>query len=113
ASVNEIIGKSVDRVTDWGNLDLNYKVVAHVNQENCIRCNLCYVACEDGAHQAFEFIESDGQRYPIVIEDECVGSNLCALVCPAPGAFSMIRLDDGSHPESWRERTSLKNRQSD
>ncbi len=113
ASVNEIIGKSVDRVTDWGNLDLNYKVVAHVNQENCIRCNLCYVACEDGAHQAFEFIESDGQRYPIVIEDECVGCNLCALVCPAPGAISMIRLDDGSHPESWRERTSLKNRQSD
>lgn len=113
ASVNEIIGKSVDRVTDWGNLDLNYKVVAHVNQENCIRCNLCYVACEDGAHQAFEFIESDGQRYPIVIEDECVGCNLCALVCPAPGAISMIRLDDGSHPESWRERSSLKNRQSD
>jgi len=113
ASVNEIIGKSVYRVTDWGNLDLNYKVVAHVNQENCIRCNLCYVACEDGAHQAFEFIESDGQRYPIVIEDECVGCNLCALVCPAPGAISMIRLDDGSHPESWRERTSLKNRQSD
>jgi len=113
ASVNEIIGKSVDRVTDWGNLDLNYKVVAHVNQENCIRCNLCYVACEDGAHQAFEFIESDGQRYPIVIEDECVGCNLCALVCPAPGAISMIRLDDGSHPESWRERTSLKNLQSD
>jgi dihydropyrimidine dehydrogenase (NAD+) subunit PreA len=44
---------SVDRVTDWGNLDLNYDVKAHVNKENCIRCNLCYVACEDGAHQIF------------------------------------------------------------
>jgi dihydropyrimidine dehydrogenase (NAD+) subunit PreA len=59
ASVNDIIGKSVDRVTDWGNLDLNYDVKAHVNNEHCIRCNLCYVACEDGAHQSFEFHETD------------------------------------------------------
>jgi dihydropyrimidine dehydrogenase (NAD+) subunit PreA len=106
ASVNDIIGKSVGRVTDWGNLDLNYKVVARVNNENCIRCNLCYVACEDGAHQCFDFQEAtDGKRYPVVDEEECVGCNLCALVCPAPGAISMVRIDDGSNPISWREYT--------
>ena len=60
ASVNDIVGKSVSRVTDWGNLDLNYEVIAHVNADKCIRCNLCYVACEDGAHQSFEFAESNG-----------------------------------------------------
>src|SRR5215208_5381830 len=49
-SAKEIIGLSANRVTDWGNLDLNYKVVARVNNEHCIKCNLCYVACEDGAH---------------------------------------------------------------
>jgi dihydropyrimidine dehydrogenase (NAD+) subunit PreA len=102
ASVNEIIGKSVNRVTDWGNLDLNYKVVARVNQENCIKCNLCYVACEDGAHQCFSF---DENKYPYVDEAECVGCNLCALVCPSPGAISMVRLDDGSNPQSWKQRT--------
>jgi dihydropyrimidine dehydrogenase (NAD+) subunit PreA len=102
SSVNEIIGKSVGRVTDWGNLDLNYKVVARVNNENCIKCNLCYVACEDGAHQCFSF---DENRYPVVDEQECVGCNLCALVCPAPGAISMVRLDDGSNPQSWKQRT--------
>ena len=102
ASVNEIIGKSVNRVTDWGNLDLNYKIVARVNNENCIKCNLCYVACEDGAHQCFDF---DENKYPLVDESECVGCNLCALVCPAPGAISMVRLDDGSNPQSWREKT--------
>jgi len=105
ASVNEIVGGSVNRVTDWGNLDLNYVVKAHVNEENCIRCNLCYVACEDGAHQSFEFVESNGHRYPRVIEEECVGCNLCYLICPSPGAISMERRDDGSHPQSWRERT--------
>jgi dihydropyrimidine dehydrogenase (NAD+) subunit PreA len=101
-SVTEIIGKSVNRMTDWGNLDLNYKVVARVNNENCIKCNLCYVACEDGAHQCFSF---DENRYPVVDEVECVGCNLCALVCPAPGAISMVRLDDGSNPQSWKQRT--------
>ncbi len=100
ASVNDIVGKSVNRMTDWGNLDLNYKVVARVNNEHCIKCNLCYVACEDGAHQCFDF---DADKFPVVDEPECVGCNLCALVCPAPGAISMVRLDDGSHPQSWRE----------
>lgn len=102
ASVNEIVGKSVGRVTDWGNLDLNYTVVARVNNEHCIRCNLCYVACEDGAHQCFDF---DENKYPVVDEPECVGCNLCALVCPSPGAISMVRIDDGSNPQSWKERT--------
>jgi len=102
SSATEIIGKSVGRVTDWGNLDLNYKVVARVNNENCIKCNLCYIACEDGAHQCFSF---DENRYPVVDEVECVGCNLCALVCPSPGAISMVRLDDGSNPQSWKQRT--------
>ncbi len=106
ASVNDIVGASVERVTDWGNLDLNYVVKAHVNEEKCIRCNLCYVACEDGAHQSFEFVESNGNRYPRVIEEECVGCNLCALVCPSPGAITMERRDDGSNPQTWRERTA-------
>jgi len=108
ASVNDIIGKSVNRVTDWGNLDLKYKTVARVNNENCIRCNLCYVACEDGAHQCFDFQTIDGLRFPVVDEPECVGCNLCYLVCPSPGAISMVRVDDGSESLSWRELTSGK-----
>jgi len=108
ASVSEIVGKSVHRVTDWGNLDLNYDVKARVNEEKCIQCNLCYVACEDGAHQSFEFREVNGKRYPYVVEAECVGCNLCSLVCPSPGAISMVRVDQGGPTQSWRERTGGK-----
>ncbi|HEY0051609.1 MAG TPA: NAD-dependent dihydropyrimidine dehydrogenase subunit PreA [Pyrinomonadaceae bacterium] len=106
ASVGDIVGKSVSRVTDWGNLDLRYKTVARINNENCIRCNLCHIACEDGAHQCIDFTEVGGLRFPVVDEPECVGCNLCYLVCPSPGAISMIRLDDGSEPLSWRELSS-------
>jgi dihydropyrimidine dehydrogenase (NAD+) subunit PreA len=51
----------------------------------------------------------DNKRFPIVDEQECVGCNLCYLVCPAPGAISMVRLDDGSHPMNWKEYSSAKN----
>ncbi|MBX3289603.1 MAG: NAD-dependent dihydropyrimidine dehydrogenase subunit PreA [Acidobacteria bacterium] len=103
ASVNDIIGLSVPRVVDWSDLDLNYKVVANVDEEKCVQCNLCYVACEDGAHQSFEFVESNGKRYPRVIEEECVGCNLCSLICPSPGAITMQRRDDGTNSRTWRE----------
>ncbi len=108
ASVNDIIGRSVPRVTDWGNLDLHYKTVARIDHNLCIQCNLCHIACEDGAHQCIPFTDIGGKRYPIVDEHECVGCNLCALVCPVPGCISMVRLDDGSQPITWRE---LSNKQ--
>ncbi|MFP3490377.1 NAD-dependent dihydropyrimidine dehydrogenase subunit PreA, partial [Staphylococcus sp. SIMBA_130] len=46
-SVQDIIGKSVPTFSDWGNLDLNYKVVARINNDVCINCNKCHIACED------------------------------------------------------------------
>ncbi len=108
AAVTDIISASTPRIVDWSDLDLNYRVVAHVNEEHCIRCNLCYVACEDGAHQSFEFTGSGEARFPRVIESECVGCNLCSLICPAPGAITMERRDDGRNSETWRQRTAPK-----
>src|SRR5918995_335913 len=106
ASVNELVGASVPRVTDWGNLDLNYKTVARIDHAKCIQCNLCHVACEDGAHQCIPLVRLEAGRYPVVDEPECVGCNLCYLVCPVPGCISMVRLDDGTQPLTWRELTS-------
>jgi dihydropyrimidine dehydrogenase (NAD+) subunit PreA len=33
--------------SEWGDLDLNYKVAAQIDPEKCIGCDLCYVACRD------------------------------------------------------------------
>src|SRR5206468_2608632 len=48
-SVSELRGRAIPAYAEWGDLDLNYKVVAHVDAEKCIGCNLCYVACRDTA----------------------------------------------------------------
>jgi dihydropyrimidine dehydrogenase (NAD+) subunit PreA len=103
ASVGELVGASVHRVTDWGRLNLKYATVARVEEEHCIRCNLCYVACRDGAHQCIDFVQRNGARYPCVSEEECVGCNLCYLVCPSPGAIEMVRVDRGRESLSWDE----------
>ena len=134
-SVNELIGKAVPNYTDWGNLDLNYKIVARINEEKCIGCQLCYIACLDGAHQCIHTRqnpcsafhgESDhgarprtevkppvmhessasGEHVPFIDEEECVGCNLCNLVCPVPGCIEMVEQDTGKPPESWNERMS-------
>src|SRR6185437_13488448 len=31
----DLVGKSVPRIRKWGDLDLNYKVVARIDQEKC------------------------------------------------------------------------------
>ncbi len=50
--LSDFVGKSVPAIGDWADLDLGYKIVAEIEQDKCIHCGLCYVACEDGAHQS-------------------------------------------------------------
>jgi dihydropyrimidine dehydrogenase (NAD+) subunit PreA len=54
SSITDFIGKSVPAIGDWAELNLGYKVVAEINKDLCIHCGLCYIACEDGAHQSIE-----------------------------------------------------------
>ena len=45
-------------------------------------------------------------RIPRVDEDECVGCNLCSLVCPVDGCITMERIENGLPPQTWEERTA-------
>src|SRR5271170_7778724 len=65
-SIEDFRGRAVPNVKDWGDLDLNYKIIADIHQDLCIGCQLCYVACEDGAHQCIEpyTIAGNGKKNP-------------------------------------------------
>ncbi|TXK75935.1 NAD-dependent dihydropyrimidine dehydrogenase subunit PreA [Paenibacillus sp. N3.4] len=105
ASVSELVGKSVSRYSDWGNLDLNYAVVARIDTETCINCNKCHIACEDTSHQCIDMLTADdGNKYLQVREEDCVGCNLCSIVCPVDGAISMIEVPAAEAPMTWNER---------
>ena len=107
ASVNELRGLSVGKVTDWQNLDINYVVKAQIDQDKCIGCGICYIACQDGAHQAIGAKQSDEGRTDVwIIEDACVGCNLCSLVCPVQGCITMEERDLGQTHMTWNEYAS-------
>jgi dihydropyrimidine dehydrogenase (NAD+) subunit PreA len=111
ASVMDIVGKSVPKYSDWGDLDLNYKVVANIKNDVCINCNKCHIACEDTSHQCIERYEgADGQPMLKVREEDCVGCNLCSIVCPVDGAIEMVELKDTLPSMTWNERQAMLGR---
>jgi dihydropyrimidine dehydrogenase (NAD+) subunit PreA len=112
-SVAELAGKAVPTIKKWESLDLNYKRIARINYDRCIGCNLCYIACEDGAHQCIDLVSPNGQGLgpgrvpgkpiPQVREADCVGCNLCAIVCPVDGCITMASIDRGQQKMSWSD----------
>ncbi len=88
ARLEDFVSAAVPNVTDWQYLNLDYAVKAHIDQDLCIKCGRCHVACEDTSHQAITHLVN-GVRHFEVIEEECVGCNLCATVCPIESCITM------------------------
>ena len=164
-TIEDFRGLSLPNVREWKNLNLNYRIVAKIDADKCIGCQLCYTACWDGAHQCIHRDRATGgdqlihtgldprhvqhepnphgkptparvfafsqtiitttpipkldlgclgtnsnvtplERIPRVDTDECVGCNLCALVCPVEDCITMERVENGLAFESWEQRTA-------
>lgn len=103
-TIDQMVGKAIPSFSEWGNLDLNYETVARIDEQKCIGCQLCVVACHDGAHQCIH-PTGDG-RVPVIDEGECVGCNLCQIVCPVPDCISMVEVDNGYDPATWNEHVT-------
>jgi dihydropyrimidine dehydrogenase (NAD+) subunit PreA len=142
-TIDDFRGLSCVRVRDWKDLNLNYKIVAAIDPAKCIGCELCYVACWDGAHQCIHLDRAEAgvhpappaieavarariavspvtkaeqanipygntplARIPRIDESECVGCNLCMLVCPVDECITMKRVDAGAAAETWAQRSA-------
>lgn len=108
-TLEDFRGKALPNVLHWEDLNLKYKVVAEINEDKCIGCQLCYTACEDGAHQAIGLSSDPLIRIPSIIEENCVGCNLCSIVCPVEDCITMERRDDGKEHLTWGDRTRAGN----
>ncbi len=93
-TIDQFAGKATPNVSDWQFLNLNHITKAKIDQDTCIKCGRCHIACEDTSHQAI-MAEKDGVRHFEVMEDECVGCNLCVLVCPIENCITMNPLEPG------------------
>ena len=101
AALGGIVGRALPNVTDWQYLNLNYKTVARIDQDACIKCGLCHIACEDTSHQAIAAHSDGGGRRYEVIDQECVGCNLCLFACPVTDCISMVEVPTGKKPVNW------------
>jgi dihydropyrimidine dehydrogenase (NAD+) subunit PreA len=111
ARLEQLVGLSLDRVTHWNQLDLNYKVIAKIDQERCIGCGLCYTACNDGAHQSIGAERDERGRTNVwVLEESCVGCNLCSLVCPVQDCIEMVEIPNGRPEVNWNQYQTEKDK---
>jgi dihydropyrimidine dehydrogenase (NAD+) subunit PreA len=124
ANIDALRGKSLHRVSDFQNFDLSFRAVARIDQNRCIKCNLCYVACNDTAHQCIDLLDASGtpvqphswdaaqngrahaidtRPQAAVREADCVGCRLCYNVCPVEKCIEMVELPSGRESVTWAE----------
>ena len=120
--ISDVIARSLHRITDFNNFDLSFRAVARIDQQKCIRCDLCYVACNDTAHQCIDLIDHQGHVVPphsyevqsngkeeavntrpkvVVREEDCVGCRLCFNICPVEDCIHMLEEPSGRPPVTW------------
>lgn len=99
--VDQFVGAAVPNITDWQYLNLNYVAKAKIDQDLCIKCGRCHIACEDTSHQAITSIVN-GERKFEVINDECVGCNLCVITCPVENCITLERMTEGVDPRTQK-----------
>ena len=122
ATIADVSGKSLHRISDFKNFDLSFRAIARIDASKCIQCNLCYVACNDTAHQCIDLVNAVGQivqpysypvesngkveatatrPHPVVRETDCVGCRLCYNVCPVERCIAMVEVPSGRAPVTW------------
>lgn len=93
-TLEDFRGMALPSVTDWRYLNLNHVDKVVIDQASCIKCGRCHLVCEDTSHQAISATTGDERRFE-VREEDCVGCNLCASICPVENCISLRSLQPG------------------
>ncbi len=102
--VEDLVGLALPNIIPAENLDRDFKIIPHIDEEKCIGCGRCYVSCYDAAHQAIDWDEEN--RKPI-INDNCVGCHLCLNVCPVHECITPgeVKFKEGRTPHDVALKT--------
>jgi dihydropyrimidine dehydrogenase (NAD+) subunit PreA len=135
-TISDFVGQATPRIRHWGELDLNYRVIAKINESTCIHCGICYACCEDGCYQAIDWEKMPRDQYVakfgeprnmkgeaapnLRLEGEngtvdvftvnttgCVGCNMCALACPVENCITMEEVPTGKPAMNWNQYQDL------
>ncbi|XP_060534997.1 dihydropyrimidine dehydrogenase [NADP(+)] [Cylas formicarius] len=85
--VSDVIGRALPYIGAYKKLDNSAQVVALVDDDMCINCGKCYMACNDSGYQAIEF---DPDTHIPKVNDDCTGCTICMSVCPIVDCITMV-----------------------
>lgn len=91
-SVTDVIGRALNKIGTYTDLNNKEQVVALIDEEMCINCGKCYMACNDSGYQAITF---DKATHLPNVTDDCTGCAICLSVCPI---IDCIKMTDRTTP---------------
>ena len=105
-STSRIFGTCGAKVTSGG-LPQHPLVASSIRTRH--RMRLCWTACEDGAHQALSRnVRNNGGPVVEIIDEACVGCNLCSQVCPVDNCITMKEVPNEFPSTSWKQYSAGK-----
>jgi ferredoxin len=101
-------GTAVPRITDWGHLNLNYKVVARIDPGKCIQCNLCHIAVRGRRAPVHPAGSAGRARLPRRSTRRAAWAATSARsCCPVDACITMTRRRRPEGPsETWSQRVA-------
>jgi dihydropyrimidine dehydrogenase (NAD+) subunit PreA len=88
SSPADLVGKALPWIKTYPDLDLEVKLVASIDAEQCNGCGICVKACHSGGFNAIEMVDDVAE----VNFYRCDGCGLCVGICPL-GIVTMERVD--------------------
>lgn len=86
-SLEDMRGQALRKLVAQGDLSRDAKVISSINEELCVKCDLCYVGCRDAGYQAISLKED---RTPVIDGEKCTGCSLCRQICPVWDCVAMV-----------------------
>lgn len=78
-SIENFRGIAIENIVSADKLNRSTIEIPLFDSEKCIGCGRCYLSCYDAGHQAIDW---DSKSRKVSLNTNCVGCQLCMLVCP-------------------------------
>lgn len=86
-SIKEVIGRALNMIGSYAELNNKEQVVALIDEDMCINCGKCYMICNDSGYQSITF---DPETHLPKVTEDCTGCTLCLSVCPIIDCIKMV-----------------------